>query len=296
LEKLESSNARQAFQAFSFSLSASCVLVLSSSKRNIVKCIAALNLYFEKKYEAIQTRCDLKEIQIIDQLGMAPFHDNLVNMKEMSKPISASSFAPSANAIFGETSNTSIVVDMLHGKLVVEILSVPLEIYLNKIVIHALLTEFALPKQTRAKRLKRKMAGSNRRVTEKVDGENASIADSALASSLSQAVTQRNADVHIKLKVHGPKIIIPEDCTKDIGCLLLDCGFIDIDCKINSTGFVADVQLLAVNAGLPLRISDIYALQGTSLYLIKVSVRSFLLWCFDLFNLSLIYEYNSHLT
>lgn len=269
-DKLESSNARLAFQAFSFTLAASCSIVLSSNARNLVKIQAALSTTFEKKFDTIQARCDLQDLMITDELGVCPFHDKLISMK-VSDDQNSNAYAATDVGIDGNTTlGTSVIIAVIRGKANIQIYSLPLEVYLNKVLIHLLMLEFALPKQHKARRMKRKM--HHIRLESHLGGNSEASADSgfAAAKSLSQAVMKGHADISVSIKVHGPKIIIPEDCTRDLGCLLLDCGFIELTAAVNSSGMSCDLKINSVNAGLPLTLSDVYLLKGSSLYLIKV--------------------------
>eukprot|EP01033_Poteriospumella_lacustris_P006747 gene6747-4866_t len=245
LDRLESSNARQAFQAFSLSLSTSCTATICSNQRTLVKIQASMAMGFEKKYDTMHARCDLQNLLITDELGICPFHEKIVSMKALD--------LAHAHAKDADTVGTTIIADVVRGKANVQIFSLPLEIYLNKLIIHALLTEFAVPKQNKARRIKRKM--------------HAMKLDSHLGDG--STVMKGQADISVTIKVHGPKIIIPEDSARDLGCLLLDCGYIELVSVLNSSGMTCDLKINAVNAGLPLTINDVYCLKGSSLYLIK---------------------------
>ena len=75
----------------------------------------------------------------------------------------------------------------------------------------------------------------------------------------------------IIFEANAPKIIIPENCSEDVGYLLLDTGYLVMRGLLSSSGVSLDVSLNNVNSGLPMLLEDMYRIGEKALYLIKVS-------------------------
>lgn len=284
LDRMESSNARQAFQAFRFSLSCSSNIIISSMRRHIIACHSSISLKFEKMFETITAQCDLQDLRVTDQIVVCSFHTDIITMRTSDK------FQAIHAGDTNEEAKTSITVKMFGGKVEVIVHSVPLEIYVNKVIVHTLLTEFALPKEPgQVKKIKRKVKQIKRESGLVSNGSSSKDKGrNRLSMQLTEAIQKNHADIVICIQVHGPKLLIPENCVQDIGCLILDCGYIDLNCRLSAAGMVCDLKLQDINAGLPTKLSDAYALQGSSLYLIKVracySLHSLVYLSFILFS------------
>eukprot|EP01038_Epipyxis_sp_PR26KG_P007511 gene7511-10233_t len=91
-----------------------------------------------------------------------------------------------------------------------------------------------------------------------------------LQSEKNKNVTRENADdIEIEFEANAPKIIIPEDASSDKGYLLLDTGYLKMRGILSSSGFLFDLSLTEINAGMPLTIHDMYTFKNNSSYLIK---------------------------
>eukprot|EP01038_Epipyxis_sp_PR26KG_P008440 gene8440-11417_t len=53
----------------------------------------------------------------------------------------------------------------------------------------------------------------------------------------------------IDIEVYAPKFVLPEDCSVDNGCIILDTGFLKIFGSLEQTGMSWDIKLQSVNVG-----------------------------------------------
>jgi hypothetical protein len=76
-------------------------------------------------------------------------------------------------------------------------------------------------------------------------------------------------EMELIVEIDAPKIIIPDDCCTDKGCLLFDQGFLVIKGLLGESSMYLDISLSNVNVGLPLSVEDKYNTTERNLYLIK---------------------------
>ena len=73
-------------------------------------------------------------------------------------------------------------------------------------------------------------------------------------------------DLEIVIEIDAPKIIIPDDCCVDKGCILFDSGTLKFHGTFGETCMEMDISLMAVNVGMPRTVKERYS---NALYLIN---------------------------
>ena len=297
IDQMESEQSKKLFSSIKIQLSSSSTIILSTPASKLIECKGAVTISLQKSSKLITFGCFLTDVSIVDGMGISPFHPHLLSVKSDSSHSSSSSITPakggkpSSSRRPGEFKPTlSVLIENLKGKTKISVSALPVEIYLNKLCIQTLLGEFALPKK-QINKLKKSVN------VEKFDREtletallvgtkyssqafkqmmksSASTTTLSTGSSIPSSPEHKQGDeVEIVLDIHAPKIIIPEDCTKDAGFLLLDCGLLNVKGFVCSDGTMSfSTSLKKINAGLPLHIHDLYSLEDLSLYLIKVGL------------------------
>ena len=87
----------------------------------------------------------------------------------------------------------------------------------------------------------------------------------AFASEASIYITQ---NINVSMEMDAPKIIIPESCGADKGCLVLDMGHFSLSGHKSVTDMNINMSLRSINANMPLKLDTIYG-NDTSQYLVK---------------------------
>lgn len=254
--------------------------------------------------------CQLRGIEMTDDYFSNIIHKEIISVKNH-----CSSFSEGDKASIEEPT-MSLSVDLINqNRLIVSASALPVEVFVNKPIIHKLLLTFAIPTNPLMKELKKLPPSHRKRISRlevpskdnsqkqgapNKDGSSSIVSKSALFEKAIQAGTrlstqvmaetvnnnnnkadssdadsstgnQNNMSIEISLKLHGPKLLIPEDTMNDnYGCLLLDCGYLQVDGFMNSDGFNFDVTLQAINSALPNSMQQLTQIAEKKLYLIKV--------------------------
>lgn len=220
---------------------------------------------------------EVMDLEVVDTFHTPSLFPKLVSVKSISSS-SASYLSDKLGG--GRKPLLSVSVENKNNKMTITATALPIEIFVNKRCIHAVLLAFEMPKNTFEKKLRRVFVLNRPRNDQYLRNQllqKAVLAGSQLSSQVKEVLnSNQNINVEISLEMHGPKIIIPEDCLQDNGCLLLDCGFLSTKGVICPTGQSFDIALRAINAGLPLSCHDLSGLADRQLYLIKVSYSTFL--------------------
>jgi vacuolar protein sorting-associated protein 13A/C len=268
IDRMEFEQSKKLFSSIKIQLSSSSTVILSTSRRKILECKGAMTVSLQKSNKLLTFGCYLTDIAIEDAMNISPFHPPILSVKPDSNESTMSSRIAKRPGEFKPT--LSILIENLKGRRKISISALPVEIYLNKLCIQTLLGEFALPKK-QIKQLKKVVN------VERLDSETLETAILAGTKYSKQALkdimSKNEEDVEVVLDIHAPKIIIPEDCTKDAGFLLLDCGLLKVNGILCSEGLSFVLSLTNVNAGLPFHVHDLYSLEDLQLYLIKVRTQ-----------------------
>jgi hypothetical protein len=242
-------------------VNSSSIFVLSNNFHPIVESKMAIMISVQSSQEQWSVSSEVTDWKVTDKLHSIHVYPALIAVRSTNSHNSKKTTKPTL----------SMAVESNKGKIKIIATALPIEIFVNKHCIHAVVLAFAVPKNTFAKKLKR-MLSINRVESEQLL-QKAVLASSHLSSQVMKEVSSNDSiDVEINLELHAPKIIIPEDCSQDKGCLLLDCGFLSAHGILCPNGQSFQIGLKAINAGLPLSFHDFHSIADRSLYLIKVII------------------------
>ena len=261
-----------ALHSLKVSVQSSSVLTLSRHFRPILQAQMALHLGVHSVPGKWSVTADVADIQVTDTLHTVNVYSSLLCVRGRDGKSGAQSAGKSGKGGAASASALSLSVGQGDGnKITIHASALPVEIYINKHCIHAVILAFTVPTNTFEKKLKRVL--SIHRDSNGAILQQAVLAGSQLSTQVMQEV-RKNTDIsaEISLELHAPKIIIPEDCAEDKGCLLLDSGFLAAKGVITSSGPSFSISLKAINAGLPISVHDLSSMADRSLYLIKVRV------------------------
>jgi hypothetical protein len=289
-DRQESLQTKQLFQGFNVKLFSSSDLLISSSWKPMVELRTALFLGIEKHDSYFGIDCQLTDLSVKEALDISPFHPHIISVK---------SDQLYQNVDHSRKPTISISVKAEKGKTKIFATALPIEIYINKTFIQAFLAEFKAPpepprychQRSRRKTLSEgtpellQVPTSSNHTRDEENGEEeiplsfSGDPDSANVSfktqlrkseTVQQIIKNAKSGIEIEFQAHAPKIILPEDCRKDKGFLLLDSGYLAFKGSLYDTGFSCNLSLTSINAGLPVFIHDLYSTSNSTLYLIKV--------------------------
>lgn len=244
-------------------IQASSTLAISDNFHPIVDTRVAFSTSFQSMQGRWSIATAVTDLLVTDTLHPTSLFPSLIAVKNTG----------STKAINFSTKGTpkptlSVSIEQTEGKIKVTASALPIEIFVNKHSIHAVMLAFAVPKNSLEKKLRRVFTLHRGEGSQFL--QQAVLAGSQISSQVMKEVGNQSINVEISLEMHGPKIIIPEDCSQDNGCLLLDCGFLSTKGILCSNGQSIDIALKSINAAMPLTFHDFHCLADRQLYLIKV--------------------------
>jgi len=215
----------------------------------------------------------LRGMKAVDLITPSPTLSNIISVKQVGEAGTA------AGDDAHNKTNFTVSFDSTGDRSVLRITSLPVELVCNKIcmqyIMHILLpTKPPQEGETAADELrqeKRKRLQTRDALVKATSGGKALVDDEAARRKKSRLGEQDDA-FEIIFEAHAPKIIIPEDSSQDKGYMLLDTGYLKVRGFTGEAGMSWDISLNDVNAGMPLRVDDMYKLSqagNESLYLIK---------------------------
>ncbi|RYH20786.1 hypothetical protein EON65_22475 [archaeon] len=267
-----------ALHSLQVSIQSSSVLTLSRHFRPILQAQMSLHLGVHSVPGKWGVSAEVADIQVTDTLHAVNVYTSLlcVRGREIKSGIGGGLTGGKSGkeGLGGGTAPSALSLSVKQSdgnKISIHASALPVEIYINKHCIHAVILAFTVPTNTFEKKLKRVL--SIHRDSNGAILQQAVLAGSQLSTQVMQEVRKHsNISAEILLELHAPKIIIPEDCAEDKGCLLLDSGFLSTKGVITSSGPSFSISLKAINAGLPISVHDLTSMADRSLYLIKVCI------------------------
>ena len=177
----------------------------------------------------------------------------------------------------------TVTFEQVSGKNVLKIASLPLEFCLNKLCVQHIIGIFFYPRppppgksqEEAAAHTRRKRQEAREALMKATSGISAANKDKDGNEQEQEVATsgkpqEYDSAFELIFEAHAPKIIIPEDSSRDQGYLLLDTGLLKVRGLVGPEGMSWDLSLNHVNAGMPLHVEDMYNLESLrELYLIK---------------------------
>jgi hypothetical protein len=273
-DKQEMLQTKQFFHGVKVNIFSSSDLLISSCWKPTAEVKTALFLGVEKNDSFFGVDCQLTDLSVKECLDISLFHPQIVSVK-------SETFGQGSGDRHRNKATVSLSVKHQEGKTKVFVTSLPIEIYLNKIFLEGLLTEFQAPPQPSvyqesASPLERHVASQPNTGSE-APSVNVSLRTRFRIKTREEIVKSAKSGIEIEFQAHAPKFIFPEDCTRDCGFLLLDCGYLAFKGSLYDKLFNCSISLTSINAGIPSMCRDLYVLNDNSLLLVKVTVFCFVL-------------------
>jgi hypothetical protein len=267
-DKQELLQTKQLFHGVKVKLFSSSDLLISSYWKPTAEVRTALFLGIEKNDSFFGVDCQLTDLSIKETLDISSFHPQIVSVK-------SETFGQGSVHRHPNKATISLSVKHQEGKTKVLVTSLPIEIYLNKIFIESLLADFQVPQpfdqhEPVGSPLDLQSIAQQNTLSE-APSANVSLRTQFRIRTREEIVKSAKTGIEIEFQAHAPKFIFPEDCTRDCGFLLLDCGYLAFKGSLYDKLFTCNVSLTAINAGIPSLSRDLYVLNDTSLLLVKVS-------------------------
>lgn len=217
-------------------VASSATLLLSEGLRPIVAATMGAAVGVELRGEAVSATLRIDELSLEDLFTARPVVRHIVTVQREAE---------------GDQRDGQHVFDVTYehapGSTKVIVTALPLDITLNKLCVQRLLAFFvaapdASPRRSHAAHAKRRTRGASRRA---------------------------EGGFTFTFETTAPKIMVPEDSCSDKGCLLLDAGHLVVLGHMGARGMVWNVNLKAVNAGLPQSARDLTSFREEDRYLIR---------------------------
>ena len=254
-----------------FELLTRAKLSLAANDIRVATLDVEMHLTGAVRSSSLQILFSMTDLLLVDDLTIDPVISNIVIVRgnEMEKVLdnnlsNVSNIEPQANRV-----PFSISLTNKSGKTTIKISALPLEICLNKHCIQQILSIFNVTDDDEPPVVIDKR---NRQFQSAFDlsiNKDSRASESNDKADHAGVLFMAPDSIDIIVDIESPKIIMPEDSSRDIGCLVLDTGHLLVNGSLTAPGMSWIVSLRSINANMPRKVQDIGCIGARKKYLIR---------------------------